>query len=253
MNQNNINQILENTSLKKEFAIRNLDLDQIYRSISDNLELENKRLHDLLDWVNKYTMCPFRKQMEADGYIYPPIEPDFSNDNDWFLFERWMKGLPVRLLLSEQLSPQFSAKDPNELSEEQLISELEQLEELLYKIHICVDLQKEVPHQLAYKILIDMLNEEFDLLTEGFWHINGCSGYCPGCEQRPWCETGGQLCWSEDEKIGEMYLIDSVRKYVSPSPVSLSILQKLQAQEDKRFNEFTDSNKTDNDKEDLLF
>lgn len=65
--------------------------------------------------------------------------------------------------------------------------------------------------------------------------MDGCSGYCPDCYQRPWCETGRSSCWTEDEKIGEMYLPDSVRKYVSASPVSLEILSKYQAEEDEKF------------------
>jgi hypothetical protein len=263
MDSENIDLILENESLKNEFAIRNLDLDQVFQSTPDDIELENRHLNNLLDWVNKYTICPFRKKMEADGYLYPPIDPHFSPDNDWFLFERWMKGLPVRLRVFDQLSVQYIQKNPDELSDKELACELAYLNKILYEIRISVDLKEGLPARLVYTNLMDMLNEEFDLLIEGFWHLDGCTGYCPDCFQRPWCEAGSQSCWPEDEKIGEMYLHDSVRKYVSPSPVSLIVLKKYQAAEDKRIEEFEKSYKAgetkqqnpalfDNDEDDNL-
>ena len=245
MDPDNVDLMLENKSLKNEFSIRNLDLEQVFCESPHDLELENRQLYALLDWVNKYTTCRSRKKMEAEGYLYPPIDPDFSPDNDWYLFERWMKGLPVHLTVFEQLSPRYIPKNPHELSEKELASELEYLEKALYKIRICVDLNEDVPLQLIYENLIDMMNEEFTLMIEGFCHINGCGGYCPGCFQRPWCQSGSESCWPEDEKIGEMYLHDSVRKYVSASPMSLEVLRKFQAEEERRMTEFELSYKAD--------
>ena len=43
-----------------------------------------------------------------------------------------------------------------------------------------------------------------------------------------------------------MLLIDSLKKYVSASPVSLQILQKCQAEKDKKFNDF-EMNKNNSD------
>jgi len=253
MSHENIDLVLENQSLRNEFVIRNLDLNQVFVATPDNLELENRRLNYLLDWVNKYTLLQSRK-MELEGYLYPPIDPDFSPDNDWFLFERWIKGLPVRLKAFEQLPTPYNPKDPSKMIDSELISELDHLSKILYKIRICVDLKEDVPPKLIYENLIEMLNEEFDLMTEGFWHIDGCGGYCPGCFQRPWCEAGSQSCWPEDEKIGEMYLVDSVRKYVSPSPMSLEILMKFQEEEDKKFEEFEKSyKKDDNNQSNISF
>lgn len=243
MNPENIDLVLENNSLKNEFAIRNLDLAQVFQATPDDLELENRRLNKLLDWVNKYSICPSRKKMEADGYLYPPIDPDFSPDNDWFLFERWMKGLPVRLSVFDQLTTHYIPKNPYELNDKEIADELKYLNKILYDIRICVDLKEDIPPRLAYENLMEMLREEFDLMIEGFWHIDGCSGYCPDCFQRPWCEAGSQSCWPEDEKIGEMYLHDSVRKYVSPSPTSLEVLRKFQAEEDRKIEEFEKSYK----------
>lgn len=244
MSQENIDLIFENKSLKDEFAIRNLDLDQVFVATPDNLELENDLLENLLDWVNQYTLLQSREKMESEGYLYPPIEPDFSPDNDWFLFERWINGLPVRLNAFEQLPQPYTPKDSNKMSDEELIAELEHLGEILYEIRICVDLKKDVPPKLLYEKLIDMLNEEFDLMVEGYWHIIGCGGYCPDCFQRPWCEAGSQSYWPEDEKIGEMYLPDCVRKYVSPSPVSLEILRTFREEDENMEELYSDEDDT---------
>jgi len=243
MKKENIDLILENQSLKNEFAIRNLDLDQVFCATPEDLELENRRLNHLLDWVNKYNECGSRKDMEADGYLFPPIEPDFSPDNDWYLFERWMHGKPTRLKLSEQLGRPYIPKDADYLTDEVAKAELEFLSETLSEVGFCADFKEDIPPRLVYEHLVDLLYEEFDLIAEGCWHLDGCSGYCPGCFQRPWCEFGTKSCWREDEQAGEMFLIDSVRKYVSPSPVSLAILRQCQKEEDEEFAAWKRSNK----------
>ncbi len=50
--------------------------------------------------------------------------------------------------------------------------------------------------------------------------------YIPGDNLVPWCAAGGEIVWQEDEDAGEMYLIDEVREYVSPTRFSLAILRK---------------------------
>ena len=50
-----------------------------------------------------------------------------------------------------------------------------------------------------------------------------------------------------------MFLIDSIKKYVSASPVSLQILQKLQAEEDERFEKFEQNFGTDQNNNDVSF
>jgi hypothetical protein len=234
MTPSNIDLLLENSALKNEFAIRNLDLTQVFCATPEDLGLENRRLRNLLDWVDKYTICPSREKMEADGFLFPPIEPDFSPDDDWALFERWMKGLPVRLKVIDQLKTKYLPKNPTQLDDEEAESEIEYLCELLNEIHISIDVNDDIPPGLLYENLYKFLYEELEIMTDGICHMDGCSGYCPDCYQRPWCETGRSSCWTEDEKIGEMYLPDSVRKYVSASPVSLEILRKKQAEEDEK-------------------
>ena len=238
MHNQNIDNLLENQSLKNEFVIRNLDLSQVFFSIQDDLERENMCLRDLLEWADKYIECGDRKKMEADGYLFPPIHPGISPDDDWYRFERWMKGLPVRMKLKDRFPSDYNPIKPEDLNDEKLMPELQKLIDHLDKLGMGLSFVNDVPPRLVYWHLYEILEEEFELLTEGGWHLDGCSGYCPGCFQRPWCESGTSCCWSEDEKAGEMVLIDSVKEFVSASPVSLSVLQKCQAEEDKEFEEF---------------
>ena len=231
----NIDLLLENQSLKNEFVIRKLDLFQIFSPTPDNLELENKFLLHLLDWVRRYSECGDRKIMESEGFDFPPIEPGISPENDWYLFERWMSGKPIRKKIKDYLLPYQVPKNIENLNDEEIISEMQKLTEHLEKNRILVEFKDDIPLPLVIMHLLEMLDEQFEMINDGFWHLDGCSGYCPDCFQRPWCETGCESCWQEDEEAGKMFLIDIVKRYVSASPVSLSILQKIQAEKDKKF------------------
>jgi hypothetical protein len=98
-----IDALLENQSRKNEFAACGLDFSQVFCSDPDDLKRENLLLRRLLDWVQKYTECGDREQMEAEGYRYPPIDPDISPEDDWYRFELWLKGQPLRKKLKDQL------------------------------------------------------------------------------------------------------------------------------------------------------
>ena len=243
MTSGNIDALLENQSLKNEFAMRNLDLSQVFFPIPDNLERENRILRRLLDWVQRYSECGDRRKMEAEGYDYPPIEPALSPENDWYLFKRWMSGKPIRKKIREQLYPRFVAKRPERMSDEEIAAEIRKLTERLADIRIIVEFKEDIPPRLVYMHLLEVLDEQWEMINEGFWHLDGCTGYCPGCFQRPWCEFGCQSCWTEDEEAGKMCLDDSLNEYVSPSPVSLLILRKCQAEEDKKFEAFKKTQK----------
>ncbi len=259
----NIEKLLENKSLKKEFEILNLDLSQVFTPTADDLERENILLKHLLDWVQKYSECHDRKKMEAEGYEFPPIDPYISPENDWYLFERWMNGLPVRSKLKEQLPQKFVLKKTEELSDEEILIELQKLSEAMEVAGNSIGFNDGIPARLVYNYLLETLEEENEFFIDGGWVNDGCTGYCPDCFQRPWCKSGGQLCWSEDKETGKMFLIDSVKKYVSASPVSLLILQKRQAEEDKKFKDFemnqnnndisTNLNSSDSDDDDIPF
>ncbi|MCB0185546.1 MAG: hypothetical protein KDE31_14860, partial [Caldilineaceae bacterium] len=103
----------------------------------------------------------------------------------------------------------------------------------------------ELPLRLLYEHLLEILEEDFDILFSGMWHIDGCSGYCPGCFQRPWCDFGQSSCWREDEEAGQLALIDVVQRYVSASPVSLPLLQQRQAEAERQFAEFQQNHQDD--------
>ncbi|MBN2009074.1 hypothetical protein JW960_06995 [candidate division KSB1 bacterium] len=234
----NIDLILENQTLKTEFAIRNLDLSQVFYPTPEDLERENRHLADLLDWVQKWTESGDRKSMEKQGYMYPPIEPGISPDDDWYLFVRWINGKPTRMKIKDYILPYFVPKKLEHLSDDEIHKEIEKFVEQLERNHIGLDLNDNIPLPLIYRHLLEIMEDEFEVISTGCWHLDGCTGFCPDCFQRPWCDAGGDGCWQEDEAVGEMALIDAVKQYVSPSPVSLRILQARQAEHDREFAEF---------------
>jgi hypothetical protein len=239
---------LHNQSLKSAFAVRGLDLSQVWQPTPDDLERENCQLERLLEWVEKYETCPDRAQMEAEGYEFPPVYPGIDPDSDWLCFELWMQNKPVRAKMKEQLNPPAGVslagllkRDPQEMTDVEIEIELEKLYTCLENTNFSIDLTEGLPARFVYTMVREALEEEFEFIVGGGWHIDGCSGVCPECLQRPWCKSGQELCWREDEEAGEIHFPEAVRRYVSPSPVSLALLQKSQAEHDRRMKPYLDS------------
>ena len=165
----------------------------------------------------------------------------FRTENDWYLFESWMNGKTIYRKLRDRLYPYYEHINSKGMNDEDVFDGMGTLSKRLAEIRILVEFKEEVPLRLKYMHLLEILDEEFEEIVEGFWHLDGCTGSCPYCFQRPWCELGCRSCWSEDEKVGKMFLIEPVKEYVSPSSNSLQLLQKYQAEEDKEFEEFKNS------------
>lgn len=233
----------QNLGLKQEFARLGLDIAEVMEFTPLDLDLENRRLQHLLDFVKQYRHCGGREAMEviAGRFLFPPIFPGISPDSDWIRFENWMQGKPVRAMLSEQLPETLTLRKPEEVPEQEIEAELKRLETALHQAGYGVSLREEIPARLVYAYLYESLGETVEL-DDGGWFFDGCSGYCPGCFQRPWCDTGESSCWPEDEEAGEMHLIPELKAYVSAGPQSLEILRELQAEEDADFERFKAEN-----------
>lgn len=242
MNNPEIDLLLENQSLKFEFALRKLDLDAVFYPTPDDLARENRALRHLLDWVEKYTTYRDRNRLEAEGYHFPPIDPGISPEEDWYRFKEWIHGHPLRAKLKSQLLVDYIPKAVEQLTDAEVEQEIGALADHLANVNVQVDLQGALPPRLLYAHLLEILDEDFDILVSGMWHIDGCSGYCPGCFQRPWCDTGQNLCWQEDEAAGTIALIAAVQNYVSPSPIALPLLQQRQAEQDRQCAAFKQNN-----------
>ena len=237
MRKNGIDLLLENQNLKKEFAMRNLDATQVLWYCPETIEQENSKLRILLDWVVAYQMCGNRQAMEAQGFDAPPIEPEYSPEADWYRFELWMQGKPLRAKVKDQFPKNYKPKSGACLHDEEVSAELKKLMKLYNDIRIMVEFKDGVPDRLAYDILVEQMEKYYDLTEDGLWHFDGCVGCCPFCYQRPWCEVGTQTCWDEDEKAGKMHLIEPLHAYVSSTPDSLNILQRLHNEEQEAIDE----------------
>ena len=91
-----------------------------------------------------------------------------------------------------------------ELNDEQLEALMDRIATTLAEKQIYFDLRPGVPERDIYRHFVeDVL--EYDVLfenpPEGFSSIlDGCDGYCPGCFQRPYCETGKEWDLEEEEE-----------------------------------------------------
>lgn len=226
----------QNLRYKQAFQDLGLNLQEVFEFTPLDLDLENRRLENLLAFLKKFQKYGSQELMELEegAYCFPPIFPGISPESDWFRFEQWLLGQPVRKTITEQMPTTFIIKNPDEIPESEIESELEALIQAVKQVGYGFSLSKDIPARLVYKMIREWIGEEFELdgAGGGGWFFDGCSGYCPGCEQRPWCETGLKACWSEDEEAGKMFLMDELKDYVSASPQSLAILQTHQAEKD---------------------
>lgn len=218
--------ILENKSLRREFAIRDLDPEAICHLDPDDPVRENHLLKELLAWVDAYRELGNRQRMEEEGFDFPPVEPDLDPEADWLVFERWMAGLPTSLELGD---PSEFFLNPDAMDDEEIAAQLKDIAEMLERHSILIDLlSRNIPVRLVYEQLRELLSEfSLPLIPNdggGAWHIDGCSGCCPECFQRPWCESGWENVWPEDLELGRMALPECLENYVCATPFSLELL-----------------------------
>jgi hypothetical protein len=201
--------------------------------------LENRQLHALLEFVDKYRQCRSRRKMEKMGYLYPPISYDFEPESDWLLFRRWIKGKRVRLTIREQLPATLKIVPPSALKDDELENALDKLLAALYEIGFVLDAESGIPPRLVYEYIWETLDDKFELMAKGgFWHLDGCGGCCPVCFRRPWCVSGTNSCWPEDEAAGFIVFPETVKRFVSPSRISLAILQVRDAEEKRTWERY---------------
>lgn len=227
---------LYNEKLKAIFKKMNLNLDAIFQYTPRDLALENRRMENLLKFVEKFRECQSWEVMDLIGMPFPPVHPGISPESDQHRFELWLAGKPTSQTITKQLADTFQIKPLAEIPPEKLPKELENLAEAMSKKGYYIGLNDGIPDELVYEEVFDWIGEDHLMMDGsglGRCVFDGCSGYCPGCFQRPWCDTGNSSCWTEDEEAGKMFIIEELQKYVSPSPQSLTILQELQAKEDK--------------------
>ena len=223
MQDHNTRSMVVYENLITEFIELGLDPEELIQFNPEKLEYKNRLLLDLLRFTKKYLQHRSRKVMELTDDPFPPIFPFISPESDWYRFERWVRGQSVRETIRAQLPETLDIKTSGDLSEEELPGAINDLTTALASKGFYVDL-KDIPDRLYYEYILDWIEEEHELSPEGGWHLDGCTGYCPGCVQRPWCDTGLENVWPEDEDAGMMALPEKLKNYLSASPVSLAVM-----------------------------
>jgi hypothetical protein len=223
MQDHNIDPMVAYENLITAFFLLGLDPEELIQFNPQKIEYKNRMLADLLRFTKKYLNHKNRQVMELTGDPFPPIFPFFSPESDWFRFERWIRGESVRVTIRELLPDSLQIKPSEQLSDEELTDAINELTTAMASKGFYINL-KDIPDRLYYEYILDCIEEEHDHCPDDGWHFDGCSGYCPGCVQRPWCDTGLERVWPEDEDAGMMALPEELKDYVSASPVSLEVL-----------------------------
>ena len=216
---------LVHEKLKEAFAKLGLDPAELIQFHPEDLESKNRLYAKLLVFTKKYLQHQSREVMELTNDAFPPVYPFISPESDWYRFERWIRGESVRETIRTQLPDTLIIKPSKELTEDELPQAIISLTKALAAKGFYVELQK-IPDRLFYEYILDWIEEEHELCPGGEWHLDGCTGYCPGCIQRAWCEVGHSSVWREDEDEGKMVLPEEVGHYVSASRYSLAIMLK---------------------------
>jgi len=236
----------KNQALKKEFSELGLDLDQVMYYTPMDLDLENRRLQSLLEYVIRYKECgESQEAMIALDDPFPPIHPMISPESDWYRFKLWLEGKPLAMKLRDQAGIPPLEKPIKEMAEEEVEEAIQMRLEALEKVQIGVYLQDLPPH-IFLMALCEMLEEECERMEGGGWMLDGCSGYCPGCLQRPWCETGQSLGWTEDEEAGGMHIRPELWDFVSMNPQPQEVLEAYKRALEEEYKAFRSVDPKDN-------
>ena len=206
--------------MKKEIERYGLRLEDIWSPKSEDPGLEWRQVRSILDWVKAYKTTPLRAELKRRGYEFPPVEPDIDPETDWQRFERWIKGEPLNWSFVAKHGP---IPAPATLSDAEVESTLAQIEERLAEHRVEVGIGRELPPRLRLTWLrAELTDTDFEVLgPKTFCVLDGCSGYCPGCFQRPWCESGSSCCWEEDEEAGRMVVPAIAEPFVKePRPTA---------------------------------
>lgn len=191
----------ENRRLEERLEVMDLDPGVIWSPLPEDAAERHRVLTELLDWVGVYTACPERGKLKELGYLFPPVQPDIDPDTDWLRFERWMSNEDVAWWYEQEFGP---LKPAAGMTREEAGREFTHVVGRLASRNVVVGFEAGVPPEVAYAHLCKSLRESpFEYVGEGsHYHLTGCSGYCPECFQRAWCELGQEMDWPEDEEAG---------------------------------------------------
>jgi len=180
---------LQNRRIRALIEAHGRRVQDFWPQAQESPTLENARLHDLLAWVRAYAATPDRKQLEQQGFRYPPVDDGFDADSDWLQFERWMAGQP---LLWDYVAS-FGPMVPDEtLDDATVVQELERVTQLLATRGVVVEADEDSSARVTYRCLKQAVEQEpFEFMPEGtFLHVIAY----------PYTEE--DLPWFADEECG---------------------------------------------------
>lgn len=142
----------------------------------------NVRLKRTLEHVEDTNEAALRGQEPPPTYLDP-------TSSDWIPDVEDLVHFTSENLLGQNCQVWPDAA----LSDEELERELGRLLDLLAQKGIAFAINETVPDRLAYRYLLEELDEGLDVMPVMTTVIDGCSGACEECFQLPYCESGQEL------------------------------------------------------------
>jgi len=157
-----------------------------------DLMLENQNLQNEISLRGGYT--------EKNDDLDPRLENEFLRNVLAFEEADEEEPVPIRSIFPDD----YSFPVASTMSEKELETKVGDIEERLSQHHIEVGFANELPIDVLYSCLREMcVSEDFNPATAdaGFsFVLDGCSGYCPDCLQKPYCKNAEELYGDEDDE-----------------------------------------------------
>jgi hypothetical protein len=148
-----------------------------------DLSLENKTLEDELHLKTGAKVHSFEE-------IDPEIHNQFLKNVLAFGEAQNEPEVPIKSLFPDD----FKFPDEKTYSDEQVTQKLDEIFKILSAHHVEFGFANEIPDRVLYKHLVEKVIPEdtvsAPLTQAGFWVLDGCTGNCPDCFQKEFCETG---------------------------------------------------------------
>jgi hypothetical protein len=154
--------------------------DEISKQL--DLSLENKTLDDELFLKTGSKVHSFEE-------VDPEIHNQFLKNVLAFEEAHDEPEVPMKSFFTND----FEFPDEKTLTDEQVAQKIDDIYEILSANNIEFGFANEIPDRVLYKHLAEEVIPEDTIsapLTQtGFWVLDGCTGNCPDCFQKEYCET----------------------------------------------------------------
>lgn len=138
--------------------------------------------------MEKYLSQLIEDIRAAKANVPPPIDSSLIDEERYLLTYLYELEHNLPQKMSDLLGLQKEIFPPAEqLSEEQMEAVIEAMFELCDAFNLVFEIPEEVPTSFAYNLVVNELEEEVTYISEGFTHLDFCTGDSNGCALGEYC------------------------------------------------------------------